>query len=174
MTTEKAVLIIAGPNGAGKTTFAREFLPNDVGCLEFVNADLIAEGLSPFRPESAAIRAARLMIEEMDEHVRRGESFALETTLSAKRYLRLIPEWRRYGYRVKLIFLWLPDVAIAIDRVAARVLQGGHAVPEETIRSRFLHGWKNFIELYRHVVDAWVVYDNSGKTPVLKDTGRNA
>jgi predicted ABC-type ATPase len=115
---EKKIVIIAGPNGSGKTTFAREYLPYEAGCPVFVNADLIAAGLEPFRPELAAIRAGRLMLKEIQEHVRKGESFSFETTLSGLLYSRLIPVWRKRGYNVKLIFLMLPNVAFAIERVA--------------------------------------------------------
>jgi predicted ABC-type ATPase len=121
MKTERKIIIIAGPNGAGKTTFAREFLPREAGCPVFVNADLIAEGLSPFAPGAADIRAGRLMLEEIAAHVRRRETFAFETTLSGRRYIRMISEWKRLGYRIKLIFLYLPDVAVAIERVRTRV-----------------------------------------------------
>jgi predicted ABC-type ATPase len=121
MKTERKIIIIAGPNGAGKTTFAREFLPKEAGCPVFVNADLIAEGLSPFAPGAADIRAGRLMLEEIAAHVRRRETFAFETTLSGRRYIRMISEWKRLGYRIKLIFLYLPDVAVAIERVRTRV-----------------------------------------------------
>lgn len=164
-------MIIAGPNGAGKTTFAREFLPKEAGCPVFINADLIAAGLSPFSPETAAIRAGRLMIEEIEKHVRQGVSFAFETTLSGRRYARMIPQWQARGYSVKLIFLRLPDVKIALERVAVRVQQGGTSVPETIIRRRFEIGWKNFNEVYKGVVDAWVLYDNSGKSPILLDKG---
>src|SRR5438876_7097544 len=109
MTGKEKTVIIAGPNGAGKTTFAREFLPNEADCPIFVNADLIAAALAPFSPEAAAFRAGRLMLEEIDNHVRRGESFAFETTLSGLMYARLIPKWRQLGYRVRLIFLSLSN-----------------------------------------------------------------
>jgi predicted ABC-type ATPase len=140
----KRIVIIAGPNGAGKTTFAREFLPNEAGCPIFVNADLIAAGLSPFAPELAAIKAARLMLGAISDHVRKGESFAFETTLAGLGYARTIPKWRAQGFVVKLIFLSLPDPETAIARVAERVAQGGHAVPELTIRRRFAAGLRNF------------------------------
>lgn len=167
----RKIIIIAGPNGAGKTTFAREFLPNEAGCPIFVNADLIAEGLSPFAPERVAMQAGRLMLEQIRLHVRRGESFAFETTLAARHFGRLIPHWQANGYRVKLIFLRLPTVGVAIDRVAARVAQGGHAIPEGVIRRRFIAGWRNFSTLYRSLVDVWQLYDNSGEDTVLLEEG---
>ena len=163
--------IIAGPNGAGKTTFAHEFLPREAECTSFVNADLIAAGLSPFAPGAADIRAGRLMLQEIASHVRRGENFAFETTLSGRRYVREIPRWRRLGYRVKIIFLYLPDVAIAMERIRVRFKQGGHYIPRDVIRRRYKMGWKNFQEVYKDLVDAWVLYDNSGEKPVLLDVG---
>jgi predicted ABC-type ATPase len=137
-------LIIAGPNGAGKTTFAREFLPNEAGCPIFVNADLIAAGLAPFAPESAALLAGRLMLEQLEQHFRARQSFAFETTLAGRAYLRHIQRWRAAGYRVKLIYLRLASAEEAIARVAQRVAQGGHHIPEETIRRRFGAGLHNF------------------------------
>jgi predicted ABC-type ATPase len=172
MKREKPVcFIIAGPNGAGKTTFAREFLPREAECPLFVNADLIAAGLSPFAPGDADIRAGRLMLKEIESHVRRRESFAFETTLSGRRYAALIPEWQRIGYEVVLIFLWIPKVDLAINRVRERVRQGGHDVPEEVIRRRYEAGWRNFNLVYRRLVDHWFLYDNSGRVPVLLEKG---
>ena len=168
---DRKVVIIAGPNGAGKTTFAREFLPTEAGCPAFINADLIAEGLSPFEPERVALSAGRLMLEQMHLYVRRHESFSFETTLAARHYCRLIPHWQANGYRVKLIFLRLPTVDVAITRVATRVAQGGHAIPEDVIRRRFDAGWRNFTSIYRSVVDVWRVYDNSGDEPLLLEEG---
>ncbi len=168
---ERRIIIIAGSNGAGKTTFAREFLPKEAGCPLFVNADLIAAGLSPFEPATAAFPAGRLMIEEIDSHVRQKESFAFETTLSGRRYARMIPQWQGIGYRVKLVFLYLKDVKIAIERVRVRVRQGGHDVPEDVIRRRYEAGWKNFQQVYRRLVDTWVLYDNSGERPLLLEAG---
>jgi len=164
---QKKIVIIAEPNGAGKTTFAREFLPNEAGCPVFVNADLIAAGLSPFSPERAAIQGGRLMLGQIGAHVRNGESFAFETTLAGRSYSRMIPRWRACGYRVKIIFLKLPSVEIAIDRVAARVAQGGHNIPEPVIRRRFELGWINFTDLYRSLADVWQVFDNAGDMPML-------
>ena len=164
--------MIAGPNGAGKTTFATEFLPNEADCPLFVNADLIAAGLSPFGSGLVAIEAARLMLRQIDEHARCGRSFAFETTLSGRRHARRIPRWQEQGYRVKLFFLRLPTPETAIARVARRVSEGGHDVPEPVIRRRFDAGWRNFEGIYRDLVDAWAVYDNSGDVPKLVAEGR--
>lgn len=163
------VIIIAGPNGAGKTTFAREFLPREAACPVFVNADLIAAGIAPFAPENAALRAGRLMLEELSHHFAAGISFAFETTLSGRGYLRLIKEWQAAGYQVKIIFLQLASADEAVARVAQRVKQGGHNIPEEVIRRRFAAGKDNFEKLYAPRVDAWALYDNAGSLPVLID-----
>lgn len=168
----KRIVIIAGPNGAGKTTFACEFLPNEANCQTFVNADLIAAGLSPFAPELAAFKAGRLMLEEIADHVRRGESFAFETTLAGLSYEQMIPIWRSSSYTVELAFLSLPDVEMAIERVAMRVKQGGHNIPEEVIRRRYAHGITNF-ERYKLLVDSWQLYDNSSTPAVLIEEGQN-
>ena len=171
MKRECRIIIVAGPNGAGKTTFAREFLPHEANCPVFINADLIAAGLSPFRPEAAAVHAGRLLLAEIDSKVAQQESFAFESTLSGRGYTRSIPHWREKGYHVKIIFLSLPAVEIAIARVAARVAQGGHDVPETVIRRRFRSGVANFHRLYRPLVDAWALYDNSGAAPMLLEWG---
>jgi predicted ABC-type ATPase len=173
MNRERRIIIVAGPNGAGKTTFAREFLPHEADCPIFINADLIAAGLSPFRPEAAAVRAGRLLLSEIAAKVERRESFAFETTLAGRGYARSIPRWRAMGYHVKIIFLSLPAVEIAVARVAARVAQGGHDVPETAIRRRFRSGFDNFHRLYRPLVDAWVLYNNSGAAPVLLEWGEH-
>jgi len=166
--TDKRIIIIAGPNGAGKTTFAREFLPNEAHCRNFVNADLIAAGLAPFDPERAARHAARVMLDMIDRHAQEGESFVFETTLSGKAYLPRIKRWQALGYRVSVIFLMLPEADMAVARVAERVKQGGHNIPEVVIRRRFVKGWQNFKNHFAAVVDEWVVYDNSNHFhPVL-------
>ena len=167
MPKKRRIIILAGPNGAGKTTFAREYLQKEAYCPDFVNVDLIAAGLSPFNPQRAAIRAGKIMLSEIKRRVRKGESFAFETTLSGHIYARWIPEWRRDGYRVRLIFLSLPDAEMAIERVAARVGQGGHDVASADVRRRFKSGLLNFEEIYKHLVDKWEQYDNSGSTPQL-------
>ncbi len=168
---EKRIVIIAGSNGVGKTTFAYEFLPKEADSSVFINADLIASGLSPFQPESAAIRSGKLMLREMDSYVRQGKSFSFETTLSGKLYAVKIHQWQALRYQVKLIFLSLPRVEMAIARVASRVAQGGHHIPEEVIRRRFDLGWKNFQMIYKPIVDLWIHYDNSKETPRLIDRG---
>jgi predicted ABC-type ATPase len=173
MPKKKRIIVIAGPNGAGKTTFAREYLLKEAHCPDFVNVDLIAAGLSPFDPGRAAIQAGRLMLTEIQRRVRKGESFAFETTLSGHVYARMIPEWRISGYHVKLIFLGLPNSDMAIQRVATRVAQGGHNVSSAVIRRRFEAGLRNFKDVYIHLVDMWVWYDNSGSTPQLISAGRN-
>jgi predicted ABC-type ATPase len=174
VTLGSKVIIIAGPNGAGKTTFAREFLPNEAGCPVFVNADLIAAGLAPFEPETAAVRAGRLMLQELARHFVARESFALETTLAGRGYVHHIRSWQASGYRVKVIFLQLASPDEAVARVQQRVRQGGHHVPEDTIRRRFEAGRRNFERLYAPLVDAWVLYDNSGLQPVLLDWSEKA
>ncbi len=170
--TQPRVIIIAGPNGAGKSTFAHEFLPNEAGCPIFVNADLIAAGLSPFDPTTAAIPAGRLMLKEIRRHANSGESFAFETTLSGKAYARLISQWQVIGYRVHLIFLKLEHPDLAVERVAIRVAQGGHNVPEPIIRRRFIQGWQNFQNVYCELVDSWHLYDNSGDQAVLLEEAK--
>ena len=169
METRPRVIIIAGPNGAGKTTFAREFLPKEAGLPIFINADLIAAGLSPFKPEAAAIHAGRIMLKDIADKASRHESFAFETTLSGYGYARHIPQWRKGGYRVELFFLSLDSPETAIARVKTRVAQGGHDIPEATIRRRFAHGIENFHKRYKPLVDAWALYENSGNEPILLD-----
>jgi predicted ABC-type ATPase len=163
----RKIVILAGPNGAGKTTFAREFLLREAECPIFVNADLIAGGLSPFTPDLSSVRAGRIMLAEIRGHVRAERSFAFETTLSGRLYARLIPRWRLQGYRVKLIYLKLATAELAQSRVAARVLQGGHGVPSDVVVRRFVMGWRNFERIYKPLVDGWALYDNSGDAPVL-------
>jgi predicted ABC-type ATPase len=173
MPKKKRIIIIAGPNGAGKTTFAREYLLKEAHCPDFVNVDLIAAGLSPFDPDRAAIQAGRLMLSEIERRVRKGESFAFETTLSGHVYARMIPQWRISCYHVKLIFLGLPNSDMAIRRVATRVAQGGHNVSSTVIRRRLDAGLRNFQNVYMHLVDMWEWYDNSGSPPYLISKGSN-
>lgn len=165
--SNRKISIIAGPNGAGKTAFAAEFLPKEADCPPFVNADLIAAGLGPFRLDAVAFQAGRMMLQKIHEHAEHGESFAFETTLSGRIYARWIPRWQGQGYRVKLYFLRLSTPEQAMERVAQRVAEGGHNVPEQVIRRRFEAGWRNFQEVYRQIVDEWVLYDNSGAAPKL-------
>jgi len=165
----KKIITIAGPNGAGKTTFARDFLPAEAQTLRFINADLIAAGLALFNPKSASLKAGRLMLEEIDECVAAGTSFAFETTLSGLSYLRKIELWRELGYQLKLWFLSLPSSDAAVSRVAIRVAQGGHDIPENVIRRRFKSGLDNFRGRYSKIGDSWAFYDSSGFQPVLID-----
>ena len=169
----KKIIILAGPNGAGKTTFARSFLPEEAQCPRFINADLIASGLSPFAPEAAAVKAGRLMLNELDEAVAHGESFAFETTLSGIGYRQRIRLWRQRGYHVGLFFLRLPDAEKAIARVALRVRQGGHDIPEAVIRRRFEAGLRHFETVYKPEVDTWALYDNAGDEPILLEWGES-
>ena len=164
-------IIIAGPNGAGKTTFAREFLPGDAGIIHFVNADLIASGLSPLRPELAALSGGRLFLAELDRLGHARADFAFETTLSGLAYLHRIKRWKAAGYRIEITWLRLPSPQLALRRIAARVRQGGHHVPRADVLRRFHRGWANFQRIYRPLADAWAVYDNSGETPRLLEQG---
>ena len=165
----KKIIIIAGPNGAGKTTFARDFLPSEAHTFRFINADLIAAGLAPFNPESAAFKAGRLMLLEIDECVAAGHDFAFETTLSGLIYLRKIKLWQKFGYLVKLLFLSLPSDDLAVSRVAQRVMQGGHNISEDVIRRRFKTGLENFHKNYSRVVDSLALYDSYVHPPKLID-----
>ncbi|WP_319779919.1 zeta toxin family protein [Maridesulfovibrio sp.] len=169
---DKQIVIIAGPNGAGKTTFVDQFLPSLFETPLFVNADKIASGLAPFSPESEAIQAGKLMLKQIDKYVAEGLSFSLETTLSGKGYLRKIPKWQTQGYNVALIFLSLENEQAAIDRVAYRVSQGGHNIPEDVIRRRFHNGLNNF-HVYKKLVDRWYFFKNKGKRPELIESGGN-
>ena len=164
-------IVIAGPNGAGKTTFAREFLPKNAGIVNFVNADLIASGLSPLRPELAVRAAGRLVLMELDRLAKARADFAFESTLSGLGYVRRLKRWRAIGYRIEMVFLYLPSPRLALRRIAARVRQGGHNVPRDDVLRRFARGWRNFQTAYRPLADAWAVYDNSGADPRLLERG---
>ncbi len=170
---EMKCYILAGPNGAGKTSFAYEFLPLEAECLNFINPDLIAHGLSPFQPEKMAIPAARLMIRQIEECVKNKESFAFETTLSGKGFLKKIDNWKKTGYEVIIYFFKLPSVEFAFERVKLRVSRGGHNVPEHVIRRRFQKGWENFNAFYKLKADSWILFDNSGDKPVIIEQSEN-
>ena len=173
MPPERKIIMIAGPNGAGKTTFALEYLPYEPACPIFVNADLIAAGVSPLEPEAAAFRAGRLMLEEIDRHASQGRSLAFETTLAGLGYVRRIRRWRSEGYNVKLIYLPLASPEEALSRVEQRVRQGGHRIPEDVVRRRFDRSVANFRHVYRGLVDSWQVLDRRGRDLVLVDEGDN-
>lgn len=164
-------LLIAGPNGAGKTTFAREYLPNDARVLNFVNADLIASGLSPLRPELAAVAAARLMLDEIDRLAKRRTDFAWESTLSGLAHVNRLQTMKQLGYHVEIIYLRLASPRLALRRIAARVRQGGHNVPKADVLRRFSRSWENFKTRYCPLADAWAVYDNSSRPPQLIESG---
>lgn len=159
--------VIAGPNGVGKTTFATTFLPKYTDCRNFINADLIAKGMSPFSPETAAIRAARLMLSEIQYFAGRRVSFAFETTFSGRSYLRSFEKLKKAGYGIHMFFLWVKGVDISVSRVQDRVLKGGHDVPEVDIRRRFDRSIRNFLKEYRPLADTWYLFDNSGREPDL-------
>ena len=159
------VYIIAGPNGAGKTSFAREFLPDYAECRNFVNADLIAQGVSPLSPETAAIHAGRLMLEEIDNFARRGADFGFETTLSGRAHLKLIRHLKSRGYGINIFYLWIPSVEVALSRVRERVSGGGHNIPDHIVRRRFGRSIRNFLSLYRALADSWILFNNSDKSP---------
>jgi predicted ABC-type ATPase len=164
-------IVIAGPNGAGKTTFAREFLPRGAGVVHFVNADLIAAGLSPFRPALVALAAGRLLLRELDRLAASRTDFAFESTLSGRSYAARFLRWKQAGYHIEFVFLRLTSAQLALRRIAARVRQGGHDVPKAAVLRRFDRGWINFDTVYRPLADAWAVYDNSGLRPTLVEKG---
>jgi predicted ABC-type ATPase len=169
--TQLRVLIIAGPNGAGKTTFADEYLKAELSNSAFINADRFAAMLDPSVPANAAIQAARKAIEEMEMCLRNRRNFALETTLSGRSYLHAITRWQSAGYIVRLVYLRLNSAEDAVLRVRQRVAQGGHDIPEDVIRRRFTAGYRNFLKMYRPIVDQWELYNNSGPVPELLNWG---
>ncbi len=167
-----SVVVIGGPNGAGKSTAAPRLLRGALRVDEFVNADVLAQGLSAFRPETAAIEAGRVMLQRFDELVRAGMSFACESTLSSVTLARHLRRWQTQGYRVHVVYLWLPRVELALRRVRLRVESGGHSVPAETIRRRFTRGRLNFFTRYAPVADSWRLYDAATASgPQLVATG---
>ena len=170
MNHKKQLYIIAGCNGAGKTTASFTILPEVLDCKEFVNADEIAKGLSPFQPESVAMQAGRIMLARMDELLQKGETFAFETTLATKSYKQKIEWAQANGYEVTLLFFWLCNVAMAKERVAQRVAEGGHSIPSETIERRYHNGIANLFAIYMNIVDICYIFDNSEgeRTPIAK------
>ncbi|TGE19301.1 AAA family ATPase [Hymenobacter elongatus] len=157
----KTLYLLAGCNGAGKTTAAYALLPNLLDCREFVNADEIARGLSPFRPETVSVQAGRLMLTRLQELLAAGETFALETTLATRIYLPFIEQARAQGYAVHLLFFWLSSADQAVARVKIRVREGGHNIPEPVIRRRYETGLRYFFSRYRTAVDTWLFVDNT-------------
>ncbi len=164
-------IVIAGPNGSGKTTFARQYLPDDARVIHFVNADLIAAGLSPLKPELAAIAAGRLVLREIDRLAESGTDFAFETTLSGLTYASRLRKWKAAGYRIEIVYLRIRSTSLALRRIAARVRQGGHDVPRMDVIRRFKRGWSNFARVYRPLADSWAVYENSERPPELLERG---
>ena len=162
--------IIAGCNGAGKTTASFAILPEILGCKEFINADEIAKGLSPFQPESVAVQAGRIMLARMDELLQKGETFAFETTLATKSYKQKIEWAQANGYEVTLLFFWLDSPNMAKKRVAQRVAEGGHSIPSQTIERRYHNGIANLFAIYIDMVDICYIFDNSEgeRTPIAK------
>ncbi len=169
------LIVLAGPNGAGKSTAAPALLPTVLGVTEFVNADVIAQGLSAFQPDQTALPAGRIMLERLHQLAEQRADFAFETTLASRTFAPWIADLRRSGYAFHLLFLWLPSPEMAAARVLDRVRQGGHDIPPATIRRRFHAGLRNLFELYRPLTTTWRVYDNSrGAVPRLLATGRGA
>ncbi|HUO57279.1 MAG TPA: zeta toxin family protein [bacterium] len=167
MKKKPVVYVVAGPNGTGKTTFATQFLPKVADCRNFINADLIAKGLSPFNVDAAAMQAGRLFLGSIRENARKGADFGFETTLSGRGYVNLFKDLRRRGYRLNLYFLWIPGLSLALKRIADRVRLGGHAVPAVVVHRRFGKGLRNLFEIYMGLVDYCAIFDNSSAKPRL-------
>ena len=161
------VYIIGGANGSGKTTVALRLLPNFLDCFEYVNADIIAAGLSALNPESVAIQAGRLMLQRLQTLSSKGANFAFETTLAARTFAPFLRNCQTQGYTVNLIYFWLQSPELAIQRVRRRVEAGGHSIPEDVIRRRYDRGRRNLGQLYLPLCDSWIVYDNTRNSPRL-------
>lgn len=164
---KKTLYIIAGCNGAGKTTASISILPELLKCQEFVNADEIAKGLSPFNPEGVAIEAGRLMLERINLLIEGNKSFSIETTLSTRSYNKLISRAHSKGFRVQLLFFWLPTPEYAIQRVAQRVKEGGHNIPTDVIRRRYKAGIENLFNIYMPIVDSWMLIENQNNPRII-------
>ncbi len=160
----KKLYIIAGCNGAGKTTASFTILPEILDCKEFVNADEIAKGISPFQPEKAGIEAGRVMLSRIKKLLESGENFAFETTLSTRSYVQFVERAKELNYQVTCLFFWLTSEELAVSRVARRVKEGGHHIPEDVIRRRYKSGLGNFFKLFLSKVDNWLFVNNSGDT----------
>jgi predicted ABC-type ATPase len=165
------IFIIGGPNGAGKTTAACGMLPSFIGVSQFVNADEIARGLSGFAPESVSFEAGRIMLRRLRSLAGQRVDFAFETTLASRSFVPWIGDLRDMGFRLHVIYLWLPNPELALQRVALRVKAGGHHVPEEVVRRRYERGRENFMRSYLPLADSWEAYDNSGLEPMLVAKG---
>lgn len=171
MTNSRNLYIIAGCNGAGKTTASVSILPEILECREFVNADEIAKGLSPFNPESVAIEAGRLMLERINVLIEGDKSFSIETTLSTRSYNKLVEKAHSRGFKVQLLFFWLPTPEHAIERVAQRVREGGHNIPVDVIRRRYKAGIENLFNIYMPIVDSWMLIENHSNPRVVVADG---
>ncbi len=167
LSLKKDLFIIAGCNGAGKTTASFTILPEIINCKEFVNADEIAKGLSPFQPDRVALEAGRIMLDRINELLIQGDSFAFETTLASKSYKQKVLFAQKIGFRVNLIFFWLNSVNLAVERVGIRVAEGGHHIEEEVIKRRYVRGLKNLFEIYLPIVNKALIFDNSSGVPEL-------
>ncbi len=167
MKNNKKAYIIAGPNGSGKMTFARKFLPDYVKCPNFVNADLIAQGLSPFSPRTAAIKAGKLVLQQIHGFAAAGVAFAFESTLAGRAYINLFKELEKKGYKLHLFFLWIPNAELAIVRIKDRVAEGGRNVPSQDVRRRFKRSISNFFKLYQPLLNSWMLFNNAEVTPTL-------
>jgi len=163
----KNVYIIAGPNGSGKTTFATTFLPEYAKCNRFINADLIAQGLSPFSPTQVALKSGRLVLEQIKELSTQGVDFGFETTLSGVTYLKYFQNLKEKGYKINIFFLWIPSSILAVARVKDRVAKGGHNVPLADIKRRFNRSMNNFFIKYRLLTDKWMLFNNSQSRPII-------
>lgn len=170
----KDAYIIAGPNGSGKTTFAKTFLPEYAKCDRFINADLIAQGLSPFSPQQVAIKAGKLVLEQIREYSESNIDFGFETTMAGVTYLKYFKMLKEKGYRINIFFLWIPDSQLAVARVKDRVTQGGHNVPIEDIKRRFERSMEKFFKEYRLLADKWIFFNNAGIAPKIIAKKQNA
>ena len=168
---ENMTLFIAGCNGAGKTTASYSVLPEVLDCREFVNADEIAKGLSPFNPEDVAIEAGKLMLQRINYLIAQKKTFSIETTLATRSYRNLIIKAKEAGYRIVLLFFWLPSPEMAIKRVEQRVLSGGHNIPTEVIIRRYWMGIQNLFNIFVPIVDSWSLYDNSDVNKIIVEEG---
>ena len=169
----KNVYIIAGSNGSGKTTFAKRFLPDYAKCSNFINADLIASGLSPFSPGLVAIKAGKLLLEEINNFSGKGADFTFETTLSGKSHIKVLKKLKEQGYSISIFFLWIPDTTLALKRIKDRVAAGGHDIPAVDVKRRFGRGLINFFRYYKPLADSWLLFNNSDVMPRLIAEERN-